>query len=191
MVTALAAHKILTGIAVIIAVSVVLAGIASALVYTGNPGACKNNDVATSGAASRSAHSKWDAFKEQTQRGPAQVTFNEAEVSSGLVSYFEEEGIEYFENPQVYFCEEGYPEVTLTGGDGPDIHYYVRGAVDLTEGYPKIRLTQVKVDNVPSWLFAKSFVNGFTQDLRALDDLDVKISRVEFSDGEVTLFGGP
>ena len=178
--------KLLIGL---ISLAVILAGIGAALVYTGSPKACSDRDVAVSGVWAVQARAKWDSFKADAVLDEAFLIYNESEVTSVGVEHLEESNVP-IEDLQVYFCEEGYAEATgrFTGG-GPSINVRARGTLDFSGPSPKVEVSSVRVGNLPDFLGVGRFITRITEDARVLDGLDVRLTSVTFSDGEIELTG--
>ena len=178
--------KLLIGL---VSLAVVLAGIGAALVYTGSPKPCSDRDVAVSGVWAVQARDKWDSFKDEAVLYEAFLILNESEVTSIGVEYLEESDVP-IEDIQVYFCEEGYAEAAgrFTGG-GPSISVRARGTLDFAGPSPNVEVSSVRIGNLPGFLGVGGFITRITEDARVLDRLDVRLTSVKFSDGEIELTG--
>ncbi len=178
--------KLLIGL---ISLAVVLAGTGAALVYTGSPKPCSDRDVAVSGVWAVQARDKWDSFKDEAVLYEAFLIFNESEVTSVGVEYLDGSNVP-IEDLQVYFCQEGYAEATgRFTGRGPSISVRARGTVDLSGPSPKVEVSSVRIGNLPDFLGVGRFITRITEEARVLDDLDVRLTSVKFSDGEIELTG--
>jgi hypothetical protein len=161
------------------------------LVMTGTPKPCADREIPVSPEASQALKQKWDAFAAQAAAGPANVTFNESEVTSRGVEYLDEKDVP-LNDLQVYLCPDGYGEATGTvNALGRDINVLIRGTLDLSADQPRIDVQKIEAGNLPSGV-GTTIVNQILDrsGVKTLD-VDVNITGISFADGEATLEGQP
>lgn len=161
------------------------------LVMTGNPKPCADRQIPVSPAAAQALKEKWDAFAAQAAGGPANVTFNESEVTSRGVEYLNEKDVP-LNDLQVYLCPDGYGEATGTiNALGRDINVLIRGTLDLSADQPRIDVEKIEAGNLPSGV-GTTIVNQILDRSGVKNlDVDVNITGISFADAEATLEGGP
>ena len=172
-------------------VVVVVVGVVALLVFTGDPKPCADREVSISSQANRDLKIRWDEFEERAASAPASVTLTEGEVRSRFVEYvFWNDNID-LENVQVYLCPDGYGEATATFvGGGPRLDLLARGTLDFSGDKPKIDIDKIKVGNLPGFVPLGALVNYLSDEAKTID-VDVNLTSITFSDGEVTLQGAP
>ncbi len=169
---------------------VVVAGVAVVLVLTGSPQACTDRVISQSPQARVDLQSKWDGFKLQASTGAAEVKFTETEVTSRGIEFLKKEGVP-LENLQVFFCEQGFADVTATFvGGGPAVDLLARGTLDISGDRPKVKIESVQAGNLPGFVPLGELLPSFDEEARTLN-LGVNLTSVVFSEEQVTLRGVP
>ena len=158
---------------------------------TGNPQPCADRRIPVSPAAAQALKQKWDAFAAQAAAAPANVTFNESEVTSRGVQYLDEKGVP-LHDLQVYLCPQGYGEATGTiNALGRDINVLIRGTLDLSGDQPRIDVQKIEAGNLPSGVATRAVNAVLDRSAVKTLNVDVKITGISFADAEATLKGGP
>ena len=169
---------------------VVVAGVAVVLVLTGSPEACSDRVISPSPQARVELQNKWDGFKLQASTGVAEVIFNETEVTSRGIEFLNKEGVP-LENLQVFFCGQGFADVTATFvGGGPAVDLLARGTLDISGDRPKVEIESVRAGNLPGFVPLGELLASLDDEARTLN-LGVNLTSVAFSEEQVTLHGGP